>query len=216
MSDKISVWIGITSSIITISLSVLNYNLNEKIQQTEMTIRAIETNLKLKAHELEVSKEKTARYEFINKLMPDLLKQDKNQVILTTNLIALALNEEETANLFRGFANSEQENIKTLGEIGIQGIKENRNKYKIALEHEEEAFDFMLKGEYQKAIASFESAENIYPSFHQVYEIARLLRKEKANMGNESVKEKVFKRIINDYSWKAPEKYLLKLKEFVK
>lgn len=216
MTDKTSVWIGIISSIITISLSILNFNLNEKMQQSEINIKRIETELKVKTFELEASKEKTARYQFVNNIMADLLKQDKNQVILTTNLISLALNEEETAKLFRGFANSDQDGIKEIGKIGIQGIEEKRNKYTIALEYEEKGFQFLIKGEYEKAIESFESAEKVYTSFHQVYEIARLLKKEQANMANAFVRKEVFNRIINEYSWKAPQKYLARLHEMAK
>jgi tetratricopeptide (TPR) repeat protein len=216
ISDNMGIWIGIISSVITISLSVLNYNLNEKMQQSEINIKRIETDLKIKNLELESLKEKTARYEFVNKLMGDLLKQDKNQIALTTNLISLALNEEEAAKLFRGFANSEQKNIKEVGNIGIEAIKDKRSKYDTALEYEDLGFKAIIDGDYKKAIECFKSAENTYASFHQVYEIARLLKKEQVNMVDESARKGVLNRIVSEYSLEVPGKYIGKLKEMAK
>lgn len=56
MSDKITVWIGVCSSIITIILSVMNFNLNAEMQEIDAYVKKVEADLKQKTFELEKSK----------------------------------------------------------------------------------------------------------------------------------------------------------------
>ncbi|MGY0615302.1 hypothetical protein [Vibrio sp. FJH11] len=214
MSDKITVWIGVCSSIITIILSIINLKLNAEMQEVDTYIKKVEADLKQKTYELEKSKENTSRYEFINKLMPDLLVEDEKHVVLTTNLIALVLDQSETEQLFRGLESSTEENVSSAGKIGIATIT-TVQKYQAAIEYEARAFNALVNGDFANAIKYLDLAEEEYPSFHQVYEIKKLLQKNIANMHDENTKAAVLKKIAYEFSWKAPQPQLDQLREMV-
>ncbi|OPX95052.1 MAG: hypothetical protein A4E58_02338 [Syntrophorhabdus sp. PtaB.Bin006] len=216
MTGKLGIWIGIVSSIVTIGLTIYNAVLNTRIQETDSKLRAMETEIKMKAQELEERKERTARYEFVNKLLPDILKNDKTQVVLTTNLISLALTEEEARKLFDGFQLSQDKNIQEVGKIGSENLDKQRQRLRSASSHEAAAFEALIAGDYQKALSEFEAAESVYPTFHQAYEISRLLRQNLNTMGESKNKKDVLKKIIAQYSYGAPSQYLQKLDELSK
>lgn len=216
MTGKLGVWIGIISSIVTIGLTIYNAALNTRIQQTELQLKQVESEIRKKSQELEERKERTARYEFVNKLLPDVLKNEKAQVILTTNLISLALTEEEARKLFDGFQLSQDKNVQEVGKIGSENLDKQRQRLRSALSHEAAAFEALIAGDYQKALSEFETAETVYPTFHQAYEISRLLRQNLNTMGESKNRKDVFKRIVAQYSYGAPSQYLQKLDELSK
>ncbi|MDV6252312.1 hypothetical protein [Vibrio sp. EA2] len=218
MSDKITVWIGVGSSIITIILSVMNFNLNAEMQEIDAYVKKVEADLKQKTYELEKSRENTSRYEFINKLMPDLLADDEKHVVLTTNLIALVLDESETEQLFNGLASSKEENVSNVGKIGIEtinSVQENKSKYQSAIEYEAKAFDALVNQDFVNAIKYLDMAEKVYPSFHQVYEIKNLLKENIDNIQDEKTKAAVLREIVFELSWKAPQPQLSQLRKMV-
>jgi hypothetical protein len=73
------------------------------------------------------------------------------------------------------------------------------------LQLERQGFEQLLSRDFLEAQQSFEAAERAYPKFHQVYEIAQLLRREQSRLGEPEVQKQVLTRIISDYSWKAPD-----------
>jgi hypothetical protein len=152
MTGKIGAWIGVVSSIITIYLTIQNTNLNIEIQKTDEQIKIVESEIKKKAQDLEEKKERTTRYEFVNKLLPDIIKKDKAQVILTTNLITLALTEEEAKKLFEGFQFSQDKNVQEVGRIGSDNLDKQRDRLRSALVHEESAFEALIDSDYKKAL----------------------------------------------------------------
>ena len=70
-----------------------------------------------------------------------------------------------------------------------------------------------MAGEYDRAIEAFEDTEIIYPTFHQVYEIGRLLRGNRSKLDIPDERRKVFLEIVEKYSWEAPRDLLLELKQ---
>ena len=46
-----------------------------------------------------------------------------------------------------------------------------------------------------------------------MYEIARLLRRERARLGDPAAQKRMLARIVSDYSWKAPADLLAAIKE---
>jgi hypothetical protein len=215
-NKKLIVWLSICSTIVTISLTIYNAILNTKIQDTEIQLKKMETELKIKSQELESQKEKTSRYEFINKLLPDVLNKDKAHVILTTNLITLVLDEKEAQKLFDGFSISNNKDIQEVGKIGSENIQNQRERLKSALNHEAAGFEFLINGEYNKAISEFLTTDNIYPTFHQVYEIASLLRQNINKMNDINTRKTVLKQIVNELNYGAPSIYLNRLEELSK
>lgn len=213
MSNKLSIWIGIISSAVTILLTVFNFMLNKEIQKTELELKRVETELKQKSFELDVSREKTDRYEFVYKVLPDLINNDKEHVVLVTNLIALALTDEEAQKLFMGLSNSEDKNIQNIGVAAIQSINKEKSNFISAEEFEKAGFEALINGDIDLAIQSFEAAEKVYPSYHQAYEIARLLRRNKDRLNEPETRRSVYLQIANELGWKAPTEYIIKLKE---
>jgi len=84
---------------------------------------------------------------------------------------------------------------------------------KAALKFEAQGFTYLLAGEFDKAITAFDKAETSYPSFHQVYEISRLLRKERDSLDDPEKRRQVYRQIVNDMNYKAPKELIDKLKK---
>ena len=78
------------------------------------------------------------------------------------------------------------------------------NDKKIALEKEREGFQALIAGNYDGAIAAFQASENAYNSFHNVYDLARLLRKNKAQMDDPAKRKEVFQTIVKKHFYGAP------------
>lgn len=77
---------------------------------------------------------------------------------------------------------------------------------KEASKHERDGFDNILAGRWEAAHDSFQSAYEIYPDYHNVREIQRLLRKnmEALMAGDKATVREVLHSIIERYSWGAP------------
>ena len=194
-------------------MTVLNYNLNREIESSKIRLEEMKLELEAKTHDLEVSREKTERYEFVYKVLPDILNKDKTQVVLTTNLISLALTDEEANKLFVGLSNSDDEKVQNIGKTAIQGIAREKSNYQSAIEFEKEGFEYLISGDIENAIQSFDAAEKAYPTFHSVYGISRVLKKNKDQWSDESARKSVYSQIVDQHSWKAPPEYIKKLKE---
>ncbi|MCP5107594.1 MAG: hypothetical protein GY950_29670 [bacterium] len=96
--------------------------------------------------------------------------------------------------------------------------EEKIDKVKIASAKERKGFEYLLDGKYNEAIKAFDSAEKAYPTFHQVYEIARYLSKLKKEgiLGAPGTRKLIFKKIISEYSWKAPKSLLNEMRRLAK
>jgi hypothetical protein len=84
--------------------------------------------------------------------------------------------------------------------------------FSAASQLERQGFEQLLSRDFLDARQSFEAAERAYPEFHQVYEIAQLLRREQSRLGNPEVQRRVLTQIISDYGWKAPADLLAAIK----
>jgi tetratricopeptide (TPR) repeat protein len=216
MLNKVGIWIGLVSSAVTVVLTIYNAQLNQKIQETELQLKQVETDLKRRAQDLDVLKEKTSRYQFVNQLLPDLLKKDKAQVTLTTNLITLALTDEEARKLFDGLQASREKDVQEVGRLGSASLASQRDTLRSAQAHEAAAFEALVRGDYKTALSEFEEAERVYPTFHQAYEIARLLRRNLSSISEPAIRKSVLKQIVTQLSYGAPPEYLQKLEEISK
>ena len=145
MTEKIGAWIGLISTSITILLTVLNYQLNSRLQEAEAALKNAEASLTIVKTELEVSREKTERYEFVNKLLPDLLVEDSTRVILTSNLITLVMSEEEAKKLFAGLSSSKDQKAQAAGRTGLETFK---NRQELARELELQGIDALIAGDF--------------------------------------------------------------------
>ena len=93
-----------------------------------------------------------------------------------------------------------------------QTASESTKDKKAALKFETQGFTYLLAGEFDKAITAFNKAEISFPSFHQVYEIGRLLRKERDSLDDPEKRRQVYQQIVNmDYG--APKEMIDQLKK---
>jgi hypothetical protein len=91
-------------------------------------------------------------------------------------------------------------------------------KFEKAENLENEAFSFLFDKDVDNAIKKFSECENTYPSYHSVYDILKILRKEKQNLttDNDANWKKLYAEILNNYSWKLSNEVLTKLRELSK
>ena len=94
-----------------------------------------------------------------------------------------------------------------------KATEEELTKFQKALRKEREGFKFLIDGKYDKAIAAFEDANKIYNGFHQVFEIANELKGRKADLNDTKKRKQVFRKIVEDLSWKAPKDLIEELRE---
>ncbi len=83
-------------------------------------------------------------------------------------------------------------------------------KYDRAIAKEYEAFTFLINGDLEKAKHAFKEVEQIYPSFHQAYEIGRYLERAPQNPTEIQIKE-IQNYIGTTLGWKAPKDLLPRL-----
>jgi hypothetical protein len=95
--------------------------------------------------------------------------------------------------------------------------KENSN-IELAEKFEIEGFNYLLNKDVDLAILSFRKSENSCNGYHQVYEIAVYLNKNKDELKdkNSNSWDKSFQKILKDYSWKMPDDIKTKMIEIAK
>ena len=91
-------------------------------------------------------------------------------------------------------------------------IQKFRSKLQIAAQHERAGFESLLAGKYDDAIVSFQASEDAYNTYHQVYELARLLRSRKKDLNDESRRKEMLQLIVDRYSYGAPSDLLDQLR----
>jgi hypothetical protein len=79
-----------------------------------------------------------------------------------------------------------------------------RGKLATAKEKEREGFQNLIDGDYDQAIKSFQESEDSFNSYHNAYDIAKLLRDNKSRLDDPAVKKEVFKTIVNKHAYGAP------------
>lgn len=118
---------------------------------------------------------------------------------------------------------SQTENIKEIkpidNEIKLQigGNKLTSNKFQVAKSLEKEAFDLLLIKNINGAIAKFDECEIIFPGFHSIYEINKLLKAEKSKLTNPEAQkwEEVYSSILKHYSWQLSDEIIDRLNSAV-
>lgn len=85
-------------------------------------------------------------------------------------------------------------------------------RYQAAAATERAAFEALLAGNFDLAIQKFQESENAVNGYHQVYEIHRLLVKNKPDLNDSARRKEVFQKIVNDFYRGAPRDLLELLK----
>lgn len=90
------------------------------------------------------------------------------------------------------------------------------SKLQIASQREREGFEHLIAGKYDDAIKAFQASEDAYNSYHQVYELAKLLRSRRQDLNDENKRKEVFQVIVDKHSYGAPSDLLNQLKKMAK
>lgn len=96
-----------------------------------------------------------------------------------------------------------------------QEAKSVFSKYEAAKLNENKGFSALVKGDFEDAIIRFKNAYEVYPQYHSVSEIYRLLLKNKDKLHEENVRNAIIKKIVENYSWKAPQDSIEQLRAMV-
>lgn len=181
---------------------------------------------------LQEKKSEVQQLELVHSMLPKLFSEETYLALATQKLLNSVLQDEDLKsgiqeiikkNLQEKLRNLPSNQRKIESEKIIQDAErvksplfEELSKYENALRSERQGFQYLINADYEKAIKSFEEAEKIYPTFHQVYEIATLLKTNLNSLDDQNTRKRVIKIIVDDMSWKAPEELLTKLREEIK
>lgn len=201
-------WISVISAVVTLCLTGYNVYAKGQLDQAEFALRQRTTEFEQQVRsittQLEQSKERTSRYGFVNGLLPNVLATDPNQRALTVNLIRLSLTDEEADRLFAGLSTSQSAQAQSLGQEGLRQIQREKSAAQMAAEKEREGFAAIAAGDYDAALTAFAAAERSFPSYHNVFEIHNLLRRERTFSSDPATRQRVVARILREYSWGIP------------
>lgn len=122
--EKSSLIVSIIAALITTLLAVYNGYMSSKINEAELRIKQLDVEIKDKAHELDVSKEKIARFTWIQSLFGDLINEkDEKKRSYTVNLIRLSLTDKEAEQFFAGLQASYNRQLQIVGQNGFYAIQ---------------------------------------------------------------------------------------------
>lgn len=230
LAEQITAWVGILSVIVTIISAIVTIYLTVKTKLAEAEVNVLSSQTKADAEkvnetkeifereyknkqmDLDSSKEKTERLKFVQTMLNDLSAKDEKKQRAIANLIRLVLKPEESASLFAGLEASTDETYQKIGSVGTEI---NNKTLEVAIEKEKEGFQKLIDGDYDNAARAFDAAENAYNSYHNVYELSRLIRTNKEQMKNDPAKKKeVFQKIVKDLSYGMPKEFSGTIKSF--
>lgn len=95
------------------------------------------------------------------------------------------------------------------------------NQQQDAMAFESKGFQFLLNKDIEEAINAFAKAEELWPSYHNVWEIKQFLLSEKTrllnreNTNNDLAWERVYVTLLSKYSWGMPDNFREKFRGLV-
>lgn len=104
---------------------------------------------------------------------------------------------------FNGVGFGASSTIYTCAEHAVRDVQLT-SKALMASWKEREGFEYLIKGDFVAAQRAFLEAEQLYPGYHQVYEIARLLRMDGMKARTEAERKIIYETIILKMSYRAP------------
>ncbi len=122
-AGKLSFWVGLLGSLVTIVLTIWNTHTKSLIDKRESELQALEMKLRERSTGVEESKERVDRYKWVLSLFPALNGKDEKQRNFTLNLARLALTKDEAEQLFAGLQASSDTALRSIGQTGIAAIQ---------------------------------------------------------------------------------------------
>jgi hypothetical protein len=121
--EKLSPWIAVIGSVITISLTLYNNDTKRKIDDAEVILKKVQADIAEKSNIREDLKERVARYTWIRSLFPDMINEkDEKKRKFTISLARQILNEKEAEDLFTSLEASSNKELQDVGKSGLKDI----------------------------------------------------------------------------------------------
>jgi len=198
--------VGINSKEVT-TLLPLPSEINQTTIQNAMQALA---TIKSKIYD-----EETKLYPQVMAIMPDTTSRKRTVVIKNPDIVTedgTVISNGQTVTL----PNPQEDPTSNLAndiQLQIGHSKSSSSKFQQAQKLEIEAFDFLFAKNITQSILTFEACEKVYPGFHSVYDINRILKAEKTELldPNSPKWKEVYSKISKDFSWKLSNEILQKL-----
>jgi predicted negative regulator of RcsB-dependent stress response len=166
---------GMLSSIgavVTLVLTVWNAHTKNQIDEASRQIEDRRTRV-------EESKERVERYKFVLSTLDHIATRDSTDRLVALSIARLALDPTEAADLFDRLAVSHDSSLRQLGRQGAaqEQAAAQRNPTEAA-RLERAGYSALINGDVRAAADSFARADQLYPTYHQVFELSRYLRRQ--------------------------------------
>lgn len=122
--ERLTLWVGIIGSVITMTLTIYNYRTKTQIEEAEARLKVVQADVATKAEQREAFKEKVSRYTWIRSLFPDLVDEtDEKKRNFTVSLVRLSLDPNEAEGLFAALQASASKELQIVGRTGLNAIE---------------------------------------------------------------------------------------------
>jgi hypothetical protein len=115
-TERLSLWVGILGSVITISLTIWNARVKNQIDNRAQDLEDLKARLEQSKAQIEV-------YKWVATLLPNLEDKDKTKRVSTINMINLVLSDADAKKLFAGLQTSDSEDLRLAGQSGLATIR---------------------------------------------------------------------------------------------
>ncbi|MGQ8876149.1 hypothetical protein ACUTR7_01480 [Delftia sp. NA_296.1] len=93
----------------------------------------------------------------------------------------------------------------------------NSNAFVTAKDTERSGFENIANGNFSAALTDFSNVEDLYPGYHNAFEIRNALKAALADgKVDETEKQALLRNIVSKWSWGAPSDLLIKIKSQIK
>ena len=160
-----------------------------------------------------VLKKEIKELEIIKTRMTNEAKESDTIIILQDKIISQSSDQktvEKGAKL--------KEKIQEPGSNYFTVTKKENSNIELSQKFEIEGFNYLLEKDVKQAVISFRKSENSSNGYHQVYEIAVYLDKNRNKLSDKNSEfwKETYRKILKDYSWKMPDDIKVKMIEMTK
>lgn len=218
-----SFWIPLLTIAISLSGNIFQWS-NSKNEKTLVDIQIAQAKLdkqkaddQLKALQQQIDAAQAA-YESTNQ---KIAEAEKRLQEATEKLGASQSPQVAAAAAEAGRALADARQINQRGLEGLQAVDINSSpragrNASLAAAKEKEGFQKLIDGDYDRAASAFQESENAYHGYHQVFELAELIRSRKNDLADPTRRKEVFRLIVKEYSYGAPAALLRQIEELSK
>lgn len=179
--------------------------------------------------QVEKNKADIQRVEVAQKMIPVIFSGNAQQAFATQRLLEMVVDAEVakeikeivaayykakvSVNVKRGDAKSAEQTLLAAKAVGGTAANKILQDRETASRKEYEGFQNLVAGEYDKSLKAFQDAENIFNGYHNVYELARLIRLRKNDFKDPKKRQEIFHLIVTKYRDGIPPDFLPTLKQ---